>query len=237
MKAVMVMPVDFISGAMSKQPGLVGFNWRGLQVFRGWVKPRNPQSADQVSIRNILTQCSQGFQGITLTQKANWDTYGTIRPSVFYGKDIPIPAISAYVKVNTFRLIDGVAIDDEAPTALVDFVASDISTVAYNSGTTVLSFDVSHNATVVTGKLWVIKITATLPSAVYGVRKGDYRLCKGVDTASIIPVTASPQSVSITAPLFGNWGNGDPMSIQLLPLSPDYDLGSAYSEINNITVT
>jgi len=237
MKVKYVMPVEFVSGAMSPGKGVVGFNWRGLPVLRSYTIPRNPQTVDQVSIRNILTQCAQGFQGITPTQKLNWATYASDKPNMWEGTEYTIPEISAYVKINTFRKIDAQALSNDAPTAYADFVASNIATVAYNSGTTVLTFDVTHNATVTTGKLWVIKLTGTLPSAVYSVRDGDYRLCKGVDAASIIPVTASPQTVSITAPKFGNWANNDYMAITLIPLSPEYDPGTEYFEVNQITVS
>jgi len=237
MKIVTVMPVDIISGAMSRLPGLVFFAWRNLQVARKWVKPRNPQSVEQVAIRNILTQCAQGFQSITQVQKDSWTAYGPIRPGEFYGKEFTPPEISMFVKVNSKRLIDAVAISNTAPTILADFVASDIASVAYNSGTTVLSFDVTHNASVVTNRKWAIYITASLPSGVYKVRDGDFRLAKGVATESIIPVTASPQTINISAPKFGNWSNGDYMAIRLEPLSEHYDAGATYQETNTITVT
>lgn len=237
MKFVLEMPVKVASGSMSRQPGIVFFPWRGLVLGRQHVIPRNPQTADQVAIRNYFTQGAQGFQSITLTQKQNWAAYALNHPHLFFGKEITIPEISAFQKVNMYRLIDGQSISNDAPTDLSDFVATDIANLAYASGTTQLTFDVTHNASVVTGKNWVIYITASLPSGVYAVRDGDYRLCKGVDTTSIVAVSASPQTVTITAPKFGNWANNDYVAVKLLPLSPDYDPGTVYYEVNLISVT
>jgi len=201
------------------------------------VEPANPKSADQVLIRAFLTQASQAFKSVTPAEKAAWAVYAALRPSSIMGKTITTPEISAYVKVNTLVLIDTAAVDDAAPTQLCDFTASAIATFAYNSGTTHLTFDVTHNAAVVTDKMWLIKISASLSSGARKARDGDMRMACGVATESIIPVTASPQTVDLTAPRFGNWSNADYMAIEVTPLSPDYDAGLSYRKTDQVTVT
>jgi len=237
MKCKLTMPVEALSGSMSKNPGLVAFVWRGLNVFRAWVSPRNPKSAEQLLIRNIITQAAQAYQSVTPNERTAWAEYATNHPEVIFDQAVTLPEIAMYVRVNTYRLIDAVGVEDAAPTELCDFVASDIATVAYDSGTTHLTFDVTHNAAVVTNKKWLIKITPSMSSPMKRVKEGDYRLALGVETGSIIPVTATPQTIDLTAPKFGNWSNQDTMSIKLIPLSPDYDPGTPYEKSNLITVT
>jgi len=153
------------------------------------------------------------------------------------GQSVILPEISMYVRVNAYRLIDGQAISDAAPTVMADFVASDIASRAYVAGTTTLSFVVTHNADPVTGRLWLIKTTGSLASQMVRVKDNDYRLADGVATGSIVPVTATPQTIEIITPTFANWSNGDYMDIQLVPLSAEYDPGTKYHSTDTIAVS
>lgn len=48
----------FSFGASGKiADALVYFPWKGLNVVRSWVKPSNPRSTDQVTIRGYMTAC------------------------------------------------------------------------------------------------------------------------------------------------------------------------------------
>lgn len=237
MKATLAMPVKTLHGAMSKQPGLVASVWRGLQTFRQWVKPANPQSVNQVLIRNILTQAAQGFQTISAENKASWAAWAAENPRYWQAQAYELPEIAAYVAINVYRLIDGVALSDTPPTDTPDFVGTDLDTFAYVSGTTTLSFVVTHTAAVVTNKMWVVKITRSLASAVRKPRDNDFVLVDGVTTDSIIDVTASPQTISVTTPRFADWVTLDNMAIKVIPLSPQYSPGVPYWEVGVITVT
>jgi len=184
-----------------------------------------------------MATAAQAFKSVTPAEKAAWAVYAALRPSLIMGTSITIPEVSAYVKVNTLVLIDTAAVDDAAPTELCDFTASAIATLAYNSGTTHLTFDVTHNAAVVTNKKWLVKITPSLSSGARAARDGDFRMGCGVTTESIIAVSASPQTVDLTAPRFGNWSDNDYMAVEVSPLSPDYDKGLKFRYTGQVAVT
>jgi hypothetical protein len=199
--------------------------------------PTNPNSTDQAAIRSVCTQCAQAFQSISAANKTAWAAYAATKPRYFLGKAYTIPEISAFVGVNTYRLVNGAAISDTPPTDTCDFVATAITSAAYVAGTTILTLVIPHTAAVVTNKLWAIFITRSMPSAMRAVRDNDYRLVAGCATASIIPVTASPQTIAITAPRYGDWTTGDTIGVKMLPLSPEYNPGTAYAAPVAITVT
>lgn len=237
MKVDYAFPINDMRGKTQATGGFVAGFWRGIKVFRQNVIPRNPNSTNQALIRNILATASQGYKAISAGQKTAWAAYAAGKKIKVFGKEITIPEISAYVKVNVMRLIDGEAVDPAAPTILSDFIASDIATVGYVEGTTVLSFIVTHNASIVTNRLWAVKITGSMASARVVPKVSDFRLANGVTADSIIPVTSSPQTISITAPVFGNWSDQDTMGIKVVPLSEDYDLGTEFSSTVVVTVT
>ncbi|HUS88824.1 MAG TPA: hypothetical protein VMW91_05545 [Desulfosporosinus sp.] len=237
MKLGLTFPVESIHGAMSKQPGIVGFEYRGIQCARKWVAPTNPNSLNQSAIRNLLAQCAQAFQEITLENKSSWAAYAALHPRHFLTKPFTIPEISAFVSVNIYRLIAGEAISDTPPTDTCDFLATNIETLGYVSGTTTLSFIVTHTAAVVTNKHWGLYITRSMPSAVRKVRKNDYVLADGVAAGSIIDVTVTPQTIEILTPRFMDWVDDDFMGIKVVPFSPLFDIGTLYEELLQVTVT
>jgi len=237
MKAVLNGLFERISGKSSGVNGQVAFDWRNIQVLRRMVIPRNPKSTNQNAIRSILTQCSQGFQQISEANKTAWSAYCAANPVKIMGKSVQLPEIAMFVRINSWALIDGGSISDTPPAKLADFSASAIATIGFVASTHTLSFIITHNASVTTGRLWLIRITGKLPSAVKKPQMGDYRLIKGVDASSIIPVSSSPQTVSIATPTFENYVNGESMGIRLLPLSEDYDEGSEFEKIGAVTVT
>lgn len=236
MKIGLTMPVSSIHGALSKQPGIVAYVWKGIQCARTWVMPTNPNSTDQTAIRSVCTQCAQAFQSISAANKTAWAAYAATNPRFFLGKAYTIPEISAFVGINTYRLINGAAISDTPPTDTCDFVGTDITSAAFEDGGA-LTIIATHTAAVVTNKLWAIYVTRSMPSANRAIRDNDYRLVGGCNTTSIIAVTASPQTIVIAAPRFADWTNGDTMGVKLMGLSPEYDPGSAYAKACVITVT
>jgi hypothetical protein len=208
----------------------------GLDVYRHHVVPDNPNTSEQGTIRADFTTAAQGFKACSPAERTAWRTYAAKIPRMIMDRLITLQEMAAYVLVNSYRLIDGLAVTPTAPTVLADFSASNIATVAYVSGTTVLTFIVTHNATVTTGRLWVVKLTPALVSAQRFARPSDYRLAKGVGLNSIIPVTASPQTVTITAPIF-TWVNLDWMHVSLVPLSAGYSPGTKFDKRQQIAVT
>lgn len=228
-------PVSVLAGHDGFPGGIVYYKASGLQCARRWVKPDNPQTAQQIQIRTYFTQAAQAFKNLTDAQRQAWATFCANHKKSYLGTEFILQEMPAFVWINTLRLIDGQTITTTAPSAEAGFSASAIANVAYNSGTSTLSFDVTHNGSAGTGK-WLIRITDTLASAQRNPRPSDWRLAAGVGTNSIVDVQASPQTISIANPVF-TWSDGDYMAIMVVPLSDDYVPGARYIHKGTITVS
>lgn len=237
MKATLQFPVESLAGAATPGSGLVFTKWRGIFVARKYVTPNNPQSVNQVSIRSILTQCAQGFKQLSATQKEQWSSAATKFPIYVNGKTVTLPAGNFYMRINSFRLIDGQTLSAVAPSATPDFAASAIGTPTYNSGTGALAFTITHNNSSISSDSWVVKITGNIDSDVKSLTDNDFRYAAGVNTASIVVCSASVQSVSISAPVFTNYVNAKWIGIEVVPLNSGYVPGTPYRVKKQITVS
>lgn len=56
--------------------------WKGVNYVRRWTVPQNPQSADQVVVRTILTDGSQKWKDGTITSgdKLLWNAFAVGKP-------------------------------------------------------------------------------------------------------------------------------------------------------------
>jgi len=82
-------------------------SWRGIAYARRWVKPGNPQKAEQTKTRNAFSWASGLWKFAASGFKAPWDAYATGQK--FVGRN-------AFIGQNTKALRD--------ETAITDFVAS-----------------------------------------------------------------------------------------------------------------
>lgn len=235
MKIVNAPEFQTFSGSDGRAGGFVFLKLMGMQCARLHVMPAQPQAADQVLIRGYLTAAAQAFGSLTAGERASWETYANLCTKSHLGYNYTLSAIMAYVQVNTYRQIDGQAISDTAPTATAGFAASVVATLGYVVGTTVFSFDVTHNGANGVG-FWCISATPALASAQRAARPSDFRLVDSVATESIVGVTTSPQTISITAPKY-TWLNNDYMAVKLVPLGDAYERGTEYTHRGQITVT
>ena len=55
--AKLTAPLLSLSASGKFADTLVAFSWKGINVMRQWVKPANPQTADQVAQRDAMTAC------------------------------------------------------------------------------------------------------------------------------------------------------------------------------------
>lgn len=133
-----------ILGTMSgKLGGAVGANSRGgVQYLRKLVKPGNPRTLPQTTVRLILTALSAAWKStLTTVQRAGWES---ISPSSSSG-------IDSYVKGNTDALISGLARTDAPPTSLA-LVTDPVLTAAYVASTHTLTI----GGTATAGVTWAI---------------------------------------------------------------------------------
>lgn len=65
----MKLTLPFMSGSASGSFGkaMVAFSWKGIAVVRKWLKPSNPQSADQGDVRLVLGGLGKSTRCIELT--------------------------------------------------------------------------------------------------------------------------------------------------------------------------
>lgn len=235
MKIVLAPEFRQLSGHDGNPGGFVFLSLMGMQCARLHVMPAQPQAADQVLIRSYMTTASQAFGSLTDAERALWETYANLNVYAHLGYNYTLSAIMAYVQVNVYRQIDGQATSDAAPTSLAGFSASLLDTFAYNSGTTVFTVDCTHNGTDGVG-FWAVSLTPALASAQRAARPSDYRLADAVAIGSIVPVTTSPQTITITTPKY-TWLNDQYMAVKVIPLGATYNKGTETTAKAQVTVT
>ena len=236
MKVEYTFPVDSLAGAGSPGSGIVFKKWRGANYASQYVKPSNPQSANQVLIRNIMAQAAQGYSQLSAATKALWEAFASEYPIEVNGKQVILPAGNLYQKINVMRLIDGQSISSTVPSAKPDFLCTGVTSATWISGSKQLAIIITHNNTVISSDLWKVELTRNIASDVVTIRDGDYRLAKGVTADSIIAVTSSPQTIVIATPSTGTYTEGDFVGIRLTPLTSAYAPGTSYSKKVEITV-
>lgn len=234
-KIRLAFPVDGIRGAIRGRSGLVYFLWRGLQVARRFVIPANPDSTAQQTVRAWFTAAAQQFGSISPAEKTGWETYAQLVPRQVDGQTLILPAIDAYLEINSIRQLAGQAITDTAPTALADFAVTAIAD--WVDATPDIEFDVTHSATVTAGRFLYIKMTAPLNSARVDPPASAYRSAIPPQTGgTIVALAASPQTVTLTlADLWTGFSVGDFAGISAQPLSTQYVPGLTFRQVLEYT--
>lgn len=235
MKVGLTFPVAELSGNGGGAFGLVYSQWRGLQVARRQVQPSNPQTEQQQGVRGYLTAASVAFQSISLSEKAAWDAWAIINKSTILGVDVIRPAISEYCGVNVLRQIHGEAIDDAAPTAKADFAITGITSITNTGPGTSMDLVFTHNATTLTDRLVLVKVTEALPSELVVPKSSDFRTIDGVLAGtSIQALGASPDTIVFTGAL--NFPTvGAFIGVEITPLSPEYAVGVPFRSVVEVT--
>lgn len=228
-------PVENLWGSDGNPQGLVYFESNGLQLARKFVVPTQPDTAQQVAARAILTASAQNFKNLTDAQRAGWRTFAGISPVTIHGKTITLQDIACYVRSDWMSYCNETTHLTTAPTALPGFSALDIQAIGYTAGTSTMEIEVEHNGTNGVG-YWLVKVTDSLASAQRNPRPSDYRLVKGVAAASIVGVTTSVQTIQIVSPTFTGYTDGDYVGVSVQPIGDDYSVGTVYAEKLAITV-
>lgn len=140
-----------------------------------------------------------------------------------------------YQSVDYYSWLKDTAHLTVAPTSLPGFTGTTIGTVAYDIGTTTLSFQLTHNGVAAEG-YWVTKVTSALASAQRHARPTDFRLVEGIAAASVIDVEASVQTMTFNGSLKA-WTDGAWLEIEVTPLGEDYSSGTPFLWRGQITVT
>jgi hypothetical protein len=114
----MLIKSSLLTQASGSVGGLTAAHNQGGIYLRGRTIPVNPASAQQVAVRNFLSQLTTAWgSALTAAQRAAWQTYADNVPMANRLGDMrPIGAIAHYVRSNVPRLQAGLARVDDAPT-------------------------------------------------------------------------------------------------------------------------
>lgn len=99
--------------------GIVASHNRGGQYFRGLTIPTNPNTSQQIAVRNALSALQVLFSStLTAAQRTGWQTYATNTPVTdVLGDSITLTGQQMFVKCNSIRSQSGLSII-QAPPAL-----------------------------------------------------------------------------------------------------------------------
>lgn len=229
-------PVSTLAGWDGYPGGLVYFEMLGMLVARQYAVPYNKNTDEQKLVRGFLTISSQAFSELTDNERAAWATFATNHPRTYLGATYTMQEMAAYVWINFYRQLAGEAISDVAPTTDPDWAVSAIDTVAYNSGTTTLTFNVTHNKAVVANQFLMVRASPALASAQRHARKSDFRLVEGAVVGSMPALPESAAAATFDEPIF-SWTDQQWIDIQVVPVNDEYVPGTAYTHHGQVTVT
>lgn len=229
-------PVSEMAGWDGYPGGLVYFKLLGMQVARQYAIPTNPKTANQLLTRSYLTLAAQAFGALSDNERAAWLTFAAAHPRTYLGASYTMQEMAAYVWINWLRQLDAQAITDAAPSIDPDWSITDITAVAYVSGTTTLSLTITHNKAVIANQYVLSRISPALNSAQRHARKSDYRLIEGIAATSIPDLVADAADLVFTSPVFA-WTDGQYLDIELIPISEEYVPGTPFYRHGTVTVT
>jgi len=145
----------------------------GQNVLRNFAAPDNEQSTAQVAVRGAITGASQAYSGLTASELAAWETLAANYTRLDRaGNEYPLTGQQMYNAVNAYRLMDGQAVSDTAPTydPINDVGAVTSITIAAGQWTIVLP-----ELTVPDNSLAVLRF-AIVDNVIYKSQPADYKL-------------------------------------------------------------
>lgn len=179
---------------------------RGGQYIRNRATPVNPQTAQQVAVRNAFSQLTVAWgQTLTDTQRAAWDNYAANVPVLnALGDSIFLTGFNMYVRSNTPRLQAGLTRVDSGPTTF------DLGTFT----PVTVAFKVTggfEEVTFTNGDAWANENDSSM--LVYGSRslsptinffKGPFRLAGTIDGDGTTAPTSPAETTSPFTIVIGN---------------------------------
>ena len=171
MAKIINIPISGKVGLNVDMPGRYG------QVRRNWVVPSNPQTADQLAVRQRLQTAISGFQSLTQAQQDAWTAAARTQSTRSrLGTSGPMTGLQLYVKLNTTLAMLGQDAIDAPP------------------GVTVLGAAAPQNL-VITNAADVIAIKLTCPTS-----PGENTVIRGCAPVSAAVRATPPLKVLGTCP-------------------------------------
>lgn len=186
-----------MTAASGSLRGIVASHNAGGTYFRGRTIPVNPQSAQQIAVRNAMSNISQAWDNVlTAIQRNAWNTYAFNTPTTdSQGQSIKLSGINWYNACNIPRIQVGLTRVDAAPTnfTLANLTLPVITSITASTRVMILTFtNTDPWATAVGGSLLVY--TSRPQNVGKTFFKGPYQFAGRVNGA-VSPPT-SPQNIT-----------------------------------------
>jgi hypothetical protein len=142
---------------------------RGGMYMRNRAVPVNPNSASQQVMRGALATLVANWTSILDTdQRAAWNTWALNTPQTdALGSTYKMSGQNAYIKMNSLRILAGVAIINDAPATYAGAALSQPTAIVIQEATQLISFAFTNTdawATAVGGHLMVFSSRPQNPS-------------------------------------------------------------------------
>lgn len=218
----MLILSNLISKASGSVGGITASHNKGGMYLRARATPTNPNTTFQQNARNAMKSLTSDWSNtLTQAQRDAWAVYAANQPFTNrLGESKNIPPHSLYVRCNSPRSQNGLAVIDDAPTTytLPTFTVTSVSaseatqliTVAFASGD---AWEDDGGA---------LLVQASRPQSV-GINSftGPYRIADSIDGNAIPPT--SPQTVAVPFPVVED----QKLFLRISATNPDGRLSSA----------
>lgn len=193
MKVRLKAPAEQAAGRQLQE--LVYYIWRGVQYARGWVQGSNPASVDQVLARAAFSAITKRWETLSAATREGWDTWAAANTVVdSLGREVRMPALAAYVRVNSIKHLMSGSYQDTAPTTTTPSPVTAATGYVYdNAGPENTLEGVEHSISSLTGmKLLVKQVELPSPAVAMSARKGV--LFAGYVSGSFLNLAATGQN-------------------------------------------
>jgi hypothetical protein len=193
-------PVTRLSGRSINSP-VVNSSNQGQPVLRTFTAPSQPNTADQQSIRSIFSLVTKQWKLLTEAQRTDWNAWAELNPVTNrLGRKVDRNGVSAYLQLASIHYIDTGVLLSAAPTLGRPAPATGLENLLV--GTDLITVEVAHGYTTLTGLKLMVRQTAQIPYESQHPAPSYYRLVKGVSTESIVPLAVSNASYLFEGPRF-----------------------------------
>lgn len=218
-------PYEAISGRVGRSDGNVIYPKGGRSFLRQAVAPTVPNSANQVTTRDMMNSISKSFGNLTNEQREAWKSFAIANPrSDAFGK-YELQEMAAFVSVNFIRSVEGAGITYTAPTIFPTYQVSDISDAKYDAPSHLLTISISYPGPVPVNKFLMVEMDGPFSSAQRKSATPRLRLWDGPNTFSIIEdLTQGPTDLQCPFPVF-DISVGDFILFRVTALSSEFVTG------------
>lgn len=197
MKVRLKAPAEQAAGRQLQE--LVYYLWRGVQYARGWVQGSNPGSVDQIAARAAFSTITKRWETLNANVRETWDIWAAANTVVdSLGREVRMPALAAYVRVNSIKWAMSGSYTDSAPSTTTPSPVTGIEAYTNDGGTTAIG-PVTHGYSTLTNlKLLVKMCELASPAVAMTPRKGF--MFSGYASDSFLALAASGQTYALAGP-------------------------------------